>query len=54
MRLYNHKLGELSWYSDYGTGWTRQELWLDSEQAGDIFPYSKSFREDVGLTQLPV
>ena len=54
MSLCNHKSGELSWYSDYGTGWTRQELWSDLEQTGDIFPYSKAFREDVRLTQPPV
>jgi hypothetical protein len=54
MRLCNHKSGELSCYNDYGTGWTRQELWFDLEQAGDFFSYSKAFREDVGLTQPPV
>ena len=54
MRLCNHKSGELSWNSDYGTGWAKQELWFDSEQTGDILPSSKAFRADVGLTQPPV
>jgi len=32
-------------------GGKRQELWFDSEQAGDIFPSSETFRADGGLTQ---
>jgi len=54
MWLYSHKSGELSWYNDYGRGGKRQELWFDSKQAGDIFPSSKTFRADGGLTQPPV
>jgi hypothetical protein len=54
MRLCNHKSGELSWYSDCGTGWRGQVLWFDSEQGGDILPSSKAFRADVVLTQPPV
>jgi hypothetical protein len=40
-------------YSNYATGWTIEESWLDYWQGQQIFPFSKAPRPALGPTQPP-
>lgn len=62
---YNHRIitthlskekRERSWYTDWATGWTTQNLWFDSRQREEIvfFFFYQIFQTALRPTQLPI